>query len=67
MNTGSDENEMYRKWFDSLSDEKRWRLRNDLPEIYEKCESGEFDKCKDLLDLCIKGSNYYDLKKMNAF
>lgn len=50
MNTGSDENEMYRKWFDSLSDEKRWRLRNDLPEIYEKCESGEFDKCKDLLD-----------------
>ena len=39
MNTGSDENEMYRKWFDSLSDEKRWRLRNDLPEIYEKCES----------------------------
>lgn len=57
----------YRQWFGGLSDEQRWRLRSDWPNVYEECEAGDFEECKDILELCIFTTPYYSVRKLSAF
>lgn len=59
--------ENYTKWFDGLSDEQRWRLRNDFPEVYECCRNGNFSSCAGILELCVLTNSYYKTRRVNSF
>lgn len=57
----------YTEWFNDLSDEQLWRLRNDFPEVYECCSNGRFSSCAGILELCVLTNSYYKIRQLNSF
>lgn len=67
MNTRESDTNKYRQWFGALSDEQLWRLRSEWPSVYKECIAGNFEKCRDILELCVLTTSYYSIQKLTAF